>query len=61
MKLENIGVIVKLDDGKVYQVALNNEQLTQLKFDLIDYFDDGKIKILDTPLDVLDIEEIEKS
>jgi hypothetical protein len=54
MKLENLGVIVKSDDGKVYQVALNKLEQSLVK-NLIINLHRGSLKILDEPIDTIDI------
>jgi len=53
MKIEKLAVIVKLDNEKTYQVALNNEQIDCLINDLqMLYFTKNTIKLLPTELNV---------
>ena len=53
MKIEKLAVIVKLDNEKTYQVALNNEQIDYLINDLqMLYFTKNTIKLLPTELNI---------
>jgi len=53
MKIKTLGVIVKLDNDKTYQVALTDEMIESLISDLqMLYFTKNKIKLLPTELNI---------
>lgn len=55
MKLETLAVVVKSDNGKVYQVALSKTEQVFVK-NLILNLHRGSIQILDKPIETIDID-----
>ena len=53
MKIETLAIIVKLDNGKIHQVAMTNEMIDTLISDLqMLYFTKNTIKLLPTELSI---------
>lgn len=60
--LETASIIVKLNDGNCYQVALTDEMIDTILYDLAYiYFGSKKIQVIDTPLEMIDIKSLRKS
>jgi hypothetical protein len=56
IKLKSIAVVVKADDGNVYQVMLDKTE-RDLVENLIYNLHMGTIKVLDGPIDTIDLKE----
>ena len=58
-KLKSIAVVVKADNGNIYQVMLNKAE-RDLVENLIYNLHGGTIKVLDDPIDMIDLKENSK-
>jgi hypothetical protein len=56
IKLKSIAVVVKADNGNIYQVVLNKTE-RYLVENLIYNLHGGTIKISDKPIDMIDLKE----
>ena len=55
MKVKDLAVIVKLDDGNVYQVILDKQEQNAIERVILS-MNNGVIKALDTPIEGIDLE-----
>jgi hypothetical protein len=56
LKVETIAVIVRLNNNKIHQVALKDEQITALKAILPSLFNDCVLAIMPTELEGITID-----
>lgn len=51
-----LAVVIKTKEGKIFQVALDQEMCDALYGELKDFFKDGKVKILPTEITTIDLD-----
>jgi len=53
---DKLAVIIKTKEGKIYQVALDQEMCDALYSELKDFFEGGKVKILPNEITTIDLD-----
>ena len=53
---DKLAVVIKTKDGKIFQVALDQEMCDVLYGELKDFFKGGKVKILPTEITAIDLD-----
>lgn len=53
---DKLAVVIKTKDGKIFQVALDQEMCDVLYGELKDFFKGGKVKILPTEITTIDLD-----
>jgi len=53
---DKLAVVIKTKEGKIYQVALDQEMCDVLYGELKDFFKGGKVKILPTEITAIDLD-----